>query len=180
MGNKRMSKQIQITRRLLFPLGILNWTPPSKLNLFPILFHSFQFSRCGPWTPGVSRTFSEDLWCQNYFHNNTDICSYTVLVFVLMVQKHWKGKTAVPLAQAEAATPNCVGSCFTPYHRVLKIKKSFWLKDVLESVTTVKSIKSWPLSTCLFNILWNKMEIIHKVFLLVVKVLWSHWGKWRV
>lgn len=95
------------------------------------------------------------------------------------VAKAMVGKTAGVVSRIKELTNNCSNSHCILHRQVLAIKNMpIPLKNVLdEAVKIINFVKSRPLSTRLFTILYEDMRSMHKSLLYHTEVRWFSRGK---
>lgn len=109
---------------------------------------------------GVPETLSEDMWGQNYFHNNTMMwfALFTVVTLALTVEKHWSIKL-LPYHKGRKGHKNyiVVTIFFTALPLWFKKKKMVSLRNVLDEEIQIMLLNLNP-SACLFGILWDEIR----------------------
>ena len=120
---------------------------------------------------GFLRPFQGGPWGHKHFYNNTKMLFLFLIALTsaMMVQKPWWVKTSSILAQLSSGTKLYESSsyCSPPLTHSKKVTS---LRNVLdEAVTITNFIKSWHLSTWIFNILCEEMEVPIKNFCCISK-----------
>lgn len=122
---------------------------------------------------GVPKALSGVPRDKNCLHNSTKIISlFNALTICINSAKVMVGKTGA-LARIKAVTPTCTSSHCGHFHGGLAVSTTSpgsSQNALYEAVKIIKFIKFWPLSTSLFNILYDKVGNRHKALLLRIEV----------